>query len=410
MSVTLEPGNPCHDHHSDPRTRHLINSTVNTFSRRVRELTPDFVDPLVAVAVVALAGFAMWFDWGDGATNPNAIAGVIPIVAAALVWLRRRNPIAILLATGAAHLLLTLITGHEVALLPAVMVALFTVARYGDRKVGLTVAAVSGLVMATVTSAFDADRFLPEFLGEVALMAVPIAIGDAARSRAERIRDLIETEAASRVQAERIRIARDLHDVVAHGLSTIAIQSGVAAHLFDRDPGQAKKALEVINRTGKSSLEELRSMVGVLRSTDDAPLRPTPADPNDLTDLLDGAANAGIDVVIEITGSFPADVGDSCVVAMHRIIQEALTNVARHALVAEATLQIVHAVDHVEIGISNRGGTAPNAGPESTGVGITGMRERAESLGGTLAAVPTTDGGFRVTAVLPYKLAREHSP
>ena len=89
-------------------------------------------------------------------------------------------------------------------------------------------------------------------------MAVPIAVGDAARSRADRIRDLIDTEANSRVQAERIRIARDLHDVVAHGLSTIAIQSGVAAHLLDRDPDQAKEALEVINATGKRSLEELR--------------------------------------------------------------------------------------------------------------------------------------------------------
>jgi signal transduction histidine kinase len=263
--------------------------------------------------------------------------------------------------------------------------------------------------MAIGSAALDADRFLPEFLGEVALLAVPIAIGDAARSRADRLSDLIDTEANNRVQAERIRIARDLHDVVAHGLSTITIQSGVAAHLLDQDPGQAREALELINATGKRSLEELRTMVGVLRSTDEAPLRPTPTDPNDLTDLLDGAAHAGITVTTETTGSFPPDVGDSCVVAMHRIIQEALTNVARHAGAAATTLNIDHAADHVEVRITNEGGTARNGALESTGVGIIGMRERAESLGGTLTAEPTADGRFLVTAVLPYSIRREHT-
>ena len=371
---------------------------------------PGYTDVIVTVVVVALATFGLLFDWGEGDSDPTAIAAAIAILAAAAVWFRRRNPIALLLAVAAVHLFLAWDTGNEVALLPAVAVALFTVARHADRKVGLTVATVSGLVIAVGTAVFDADRFLPEFLGAAAVMAVPIAVGDAARSRADRIRDLIDTEANNRVQAERIRIARDLHDIVAHGLSTIAIQSGVAAHLLDRDHDQAKEALEVINATGKSSLEELRAMVGLLRSTDDAPLRPTPTDPNDLTDLLDGAATAGIIVTVDATGSFPPDVGDSCVVAMHRIIQEALTNVARHAGAAATTLSIDHAADHVEVHIANGAGTAPNAVLESTGVGIIGMRERAESLGGTLTAKPTVGGGFHVTAVLPYNLRRTQTP
>ena len=379
---------------------------MNAAVQRVRERSPGYTDMIVTAVVVAFAIFGLLFDWGEGDSDPNALAATIAILAAAAVWFRRWNPIALLLLVAAAHLLLAWDTGNEVALLPAVAVALFTVARHADRKIGLTVATVIGLVIAVGTAVFDADRFLPEFLGAAALMAVPIAVGDAARSRSDRIRDLIDTEASSRVQAERIRIARDLHDIVAHGLSTIAIQSGVAAHLLDRDPDQAKEALEVINATGKSSLEELRAMVGLLRSTDDAPLRPTPTDPNDLTDLLDGAANAGIIVSVDTTGSFPPDVGDSCVVAMHRIIQEALTNVARHAGAAVTSLRIGHRADHVEVHITNEGGAAPNIPLESTGVGIIGMRERAESLGGTLTAEPAAGGGFHVTAVLPYNLRR----
>ena len=145
-------------------------------------------------------------------------------------------------------------------------------------------------------------------------------------------------------------------------------------------------------------------MVGVLRSTDHVPLHPTPTDPNDLTDLLAGAANAGIDLTAEVTGSFPSGVGDSCVVAMHRIIQEALTNVARHAGAAATTLRIDHGTDHVGICILNVGGAAPAVPLESTGVGIIGMRERPESLGGTLTAEPAPDGGFCVTATMPYNL------
>lgn len=402
---TGSQGTLCHDH-----TDHAATTNVNAIAQRVRERTPVFTDVIVTVVVVALTACGLVFEWGEGDSNPSAIAASVSMAAAGAVWFRRRNPIAVLIAVAAAHLFLTWDTGNEVALLPAVAVALFTVARHADRKVGLTVAAITGLVMAIGTAALDADQFLPEFLGEVALMAVPIAIGDAARSRADRLRDLIDTEANTRVQAERIRIARDLHDVVAHGLSTITIQSGVAAHLLDQDPGQAKEALEVINATGKRSLEELRAMVGVLRSTDEAPLRPTPTDPNDLTDILDGAANAGITVTTKTTGSFPSDVGDSCVVAVHRIIQEALTNIARHAGAAATTLHIDHAADHVEVQITNEGGTARNAALESTGVGIIGMRERAESLGGTLTAEPTPDGGFHVTAVLPYSVKRERTP
>lgn len=358
----------------------------------------------MAIAVVAgafgLAALAT--DLGEGSGEAEPWSFVIVVMAALSLLARRRYPIAVLGVVVAARLVLTWDTANEVPLVLTAAVALYTVARMADRRRHLTVAIGSAVLMMIVVASLDADSFLPEFLGEGAQLLLPIAIGDAVRSRADRIRDLIETEAASRVQAERLRIARDLHDVVAHGLSTIAVQSGVAAHLLDRDPGQARDALEIINQTGKASLEELRTMVGVLRSTDQAPLLPTPADPNDLANLLDGAAKTGIELTTSIDGSFPADVSDSCVVAMHRIIQEALTNVARHARAAPTTLSIVHGHETVRVLIANRAGGARSVAAPVTGVGIVGMTERAEAIGGSLLAGPGDDNGFEVVAVLPY--------
>jgi signal transduction histidine kinase len=161
----------------------------------------------------------------------------------------------------------------------------------------------------------------------------------------------------------------------------------------------------VINATGKHALEELRAMVGVLRSTDEeAPLRPTPGDPDDLSELVDRAAQAGLTVRTEVDGGFPRDVGDACVVAMHRIIQEALTNVARHAGPVPVDLSINHDVDHVRLHIVNQPGTTLHRDSvPSTGVGIIGMTERAEALGGTLRAKQATSGGFEVDAMIPYR-------
>lgn len=297
--------------------------------------------------------------------------------------------------------------GNEHALMPAVAIALYGVARTGDRRRSLTVSLIVALGMAVAVAAVEGDEpFAQELVGELAIGLLPIAVGDAARARADRLRQLIDTEAAARVQAERLRIARDLHDVVAHGLSIIAVQSGVASHLLDRDPAQARESLDIINATGRQSLEELRSMVGVLRSTDGAPLVPTPADPNDFSAVVDGAARAGVAVTTTVAGAFPADVSDAAVVAVHRILQEALTNVARHAGGAATAVALTHGEDSVTLNVANQAGGPPIGEVPSTGVGIVGMAERAESVGGTLSAGADGCGGFLVEAAIPYNGSR----
>ena len=359
---------------------------------------PRVGDVLLAVAVTAFAVSAL----AIGDDDATGLSYVIALVSGGSLVARRTFPVAVLAAVVAGRLVVIWDVGNDVALMPAAVVALYTVARHGDRAAGLVTASVFAAVMGVVAAALGDEAFLVELLGEGALAFLPIAVGDAARTRADRIRDLIDTEVEARVQAERLRIARDLHDVVAHGLSTIAIQSGVAAHLLDRDPSQAREALEVINATGKASLEELRAMVGVLRSTDTSDLSPTPRDPNDIGDLIASAGRAGVEVTAETTGAFPADVSDAVVVAVHRIVQEALTNVARHAGSVATTVHIDHDDDHVVVEVCNERSSGPRSDVASTGVGIVGMRERAASVGGHLDAGPTPDGGFTVKAVVPY--------
>ena len=366
-------------------------------------LDPRLGDAALTVVVTTFAVCALAFDLDqEGSTSGRSYA--VAAIAAGCVAARRVSPPAVLAATIAGRLFVTWDVGNDLALFPATAVALYTVAREGDRRVGLATASAGAVVLAVASALLGDDGFAIELLAEGAQAFLPIAVGDAMHTRADRIDELIETEAAARVQAERLRIARDLHDVVAHGLSTIAIQSGVAAHLLDREPGQAKEALEIINTTGKSSLEELRAMVGVLRSTDDAELRPTPTDPDDLGEFAAAAVNAGVPVTTETTGAFPADVSDAAVVAVHRIVREALTNVARHAGSAATTVHLHHHDDHVVIEVRNEPSSADGSGRAvpSTGVGIVGMRERAESVGGRLDAGSTPDGGFRVNAVVPY--------
>ncbi len=377
-----------------------MNATQRAATRR-KPLDPRVADAALAALVTAFAVGALAFGLDDeGSVSTRSY--MVAVLTGGSIAARRINPPAVLAIAIAGRLFVTWDVGNELALMPAAAVALYTVARYGDRRAGLLTASLGAVVMGVAAAALGDESFALELLGEVAQAFLPIAVADAVRTRADRIDDLIETEAEARVQAERLRIARDLHDVVAHGLSTIAIQSGVAAHLIDRDPDQAKEALEIINATGTSALDELRAMVGVLRSTHDAELRPTPSDPDDLGELLTAAVNAGVPVTTETNGTFPADAGDAAVVAVHRIAQEALTNVARHAGSAATTIRLDHHDDHVAVEIENGRPSGGGRAVASTGVGIVGMRERAESLGGRLEAGPTPDGGFRVSAVVPY--------
>jgi signal transduction histidine kinase len=193
-----------------------------------------------------------------------------------------------------------------------------------------------------------------------------------------------------------------LHDVVAHTLSTINVQAGVAAHLLDRDPSQGRIALGAIETASHEALEELRAILGVLREPGDAdaPLQPVP-DLAAVDTLIEQARNTGLDVNLHVEGEQPPWLPDAVQLAAYRILQESLTNVRRHAPGATARINLSYRDDRLSVAIENDGIQTGNGGGAS-GVGILGMRERATGLGGTLQAHRSGER-FRVLAELPYR-------
>jgi signal transduction histidine kinase len=234
-----------------------------------------------------------------------------------------------------------------------------------------------------------------------------------ARGRAEHSRHQAE-QARRRTSEERVRIAQELHDVVAHNISLINVQAGVALHLMDSDgdqsPEQARAALTAIKQASKETLGELRSVLGILRAEpgDPAPLTPT-AGLDQLDGLIAGATSAGLTVDAETTGD-RVPLPPSTDLAAYRIVQEALTNVMKHAGPAAVMVRLRYGGSSLAIEVTDDGGARAGTGARTAddradggGSGIPGMRERTRMLGGEFSAGPLPGGGFRVSAVLPLR-------
>jgi signal transduction histidine kinase len=240
------------------------------------------------------------------------------------------------------------------------------------------------------------------------LLVAPKLAGDAVRARRLRVEtlearvSLAEQETLRRVAEERLRIAREVHDVVGHGLATITLRAGVADRLADRDPAEIREALRAIRQVSRDSLAELSALLGVLRaeSGDAAPERAPAPDLRALPRLVDGLREAGMDVALEVDAGEPPAVPEVVAAAGYRIVQEALTNVARHAGPdASARVRLARRDGAVEVEVRDDGRGA--RGPVRAGGGLTGMRERAAALGGRFEAGGAPSGGFRVWASLP---------
>jgi signal transduction histidine kinase len=242
----------------------------------------------------------------------------------------------------------------------------------------------------------------PEAVASVITLGASVGLGRATRLRvdlAEARAQTAEEAARRRSSEERLRVARELHDIIGHSLGTIAVQAGVGRHLMATEPGKAADALDNIARISRSSLDEVRAVVATLREGEPS-YHPTPG-LADLPDLVDTARLAGLTVELTLPDDVegvPRQTG----VAVYRITREALTNVVRHAHASAASVQVSLRDGRVEIAIRDDGtGSGDGSKVGTTGHGITGMRERAEALGGSLSAGPAAGGGFLVTASLP---------
>jgi signal transduction histidine kinase len=259
------------------------------------------------------------------------------------------------------------------------------------------IAAVGAAVM------LNREEFTPGRIAATTLgILIVFGIGEGIRGRREQAAEywrLAGEREQSEVQAERVRIARELHDVLAHSLSQINVQAGVGLHLMDRQPDKAAEALASIKETSKAALDEVRSVLGALRSdgNTDAPLVPEPG-----LDRLPAlvAAIRGVDVTLD---NRIGDAPKSVQLALFRIAQESLTNVTRHADATHATVRLWVEDGAYRIEVVDDGAGTSTSASETGGRGLLGMRERAELLGGHLSAGPADGGGFRVSATIPVE-------
>jgi signal transduction histidine kinase len=379
----------------------------------------DVYNVLSALAVTATVLFGAYSEAhpqqaGDQPPAGTAAAhtpdAALLLVAAACLVLaaRRRYPVPVLAVSTAAIMAYSLLGYVNGAASLAPSVAVFVVAESTPLRTALAAAAISlgGLIAATI----PANPFGPVGGGFVlipALILVPLLAGIGVRSRnayAASLAARAETDASRRVDEERLRIARELHDIVAHSMATISVQAGVAEHVLPANPAAAAAALQAIKSASKDGLRELRAILNVLRQADDAdPVRPAPGLAQ-LDGLVTGASEAGLPTALRQAGR-PRPLPAGLDLAAYRIIQESLTNAIRHAGPARATVDVRYSETDVQIEITDDGSGGPAGGRPGAGHGLIGMRERAVSVGGSLAAGPAPEGGYRVRAVLPLDAA-----
>lgn len=301
------------------------------------------------------------------------------------------------LATEAADLRRDLFLG--------VAAALYTVAARTGRRwsVPALVLSLAGVVAADLSHTWMVDRDASWAISAGALVTAGWVIGVAVRAQRRQAEERDRRQARDELLAERLRIARELHDVVAHGMGVIAVQAGVAHHVVDSHPEEARAALASIAESSRTGLAELRRVLSALRSAEDDPvdgLRPAPG-LSDVEDLVARAGRAGVPVTLSVLGT-PRPVPAGVALAGYRIVQEALTNMLRHAGATRGEVVL----DHRSAGTLRVEVTDDGRSPHrhaGSGHGLAGMRERAALYGGTLAAGPrpAPERGFRVEATLP---------
>jgi signal transduction histidine kinase len=326
------------------------------------------------------------------------VAGPLALVA------RRRYPVPVLWLTIAA----TLPSGTGLAHV-SMVIAFFVAATAGKRHAAWLALALA--FVWTVWLAPLAYGYVIPPLNDVLLLAgwtlVLVIAAEATRFRAERAsatRASREIDRRRRQSEERLRVARDLHDVIGHNISLINVQASMGLDLMDSQPEQARAALGAIKSASKEALEELRTMLMTLRREDDAAPRSPAPGLDRLPELIELTKAAGLSVDIEVVADLPR-LPAAVHLAAYRIIQESLTNAARHAGPARVTVRVTCDDADVHVEVADDGKSPANGAAMGTGSGIAGMRERAAALGGDLDAGFRDDGGFRVSARLPVRSA-----
>ncbi len=381
---------------------------------------PVAADALLAgvIGSIAVIGLFTIDPEQTGASNRDvdAIGVLLTVVQPVLLAFRRRWTIPVLWLSTLALVAFWILDYVDTGVSVVMLILLYTTAANCERRQALrhVASATTILVAVMVVGVLVRQEDLPAVavLGNLVIFVTAWVLGDSVRNRraylaevearAEQAEADRELAAARAVQEERTRIARELHDVVAHSVSVMVVQAGAARRVLERHPDQTAESLGIIERTGRNALDELRRVLGVLRETDgDASMAPQPT-ADDVAALVADVNASGHHVDLHVDGeptALPAGVG----LTVFRVVQEALTNVRKHAGPATATVDLRYRPDAVTIVVTDDGrGSAPHDDRmPSSGQGLIGMRERVELFGGALRVGPRPGGGFQVRATVP---------
>ncbi|MGH2680225.1 MAG: histidine kinase [Actinomycetota bacterium] len=382
-----------------------MDAKIRTASSPRASLLPDAV-LAVGLAVFSVIGTYFASQQAHPIRRPfDAGAAILVVISSLALVARRRRPLLVVAVVFTATLTYFLIGYEDGPVWIPLVIAYFTAAVRAHRlAVGIT--AVTGFALFPWLDFLVRDGPAPSAVSLLALAAwllVLFGTAEIVRIRRERVAEAVrmeEEEALRRAGEERLRIARELHDALGHQLSLISIQSGVALHLNEALPEQARTSLTAIKEASKEALTELRSVLHILRQEGEMAPRFPGSTLARVDDLVEQAAKAGLDVRTESEGEGrPLPFGVEA--AAFRIVQEALTNVTRHAGRATATVRVTYGDRDLVVQVDDDGrGSAPSD-TSGSGTGIVGMRERVTTLGGELEAGPRPEGGFRVRARLP---------
>lgn len=384
-------------------------------------LRPKPVDVVLAALCVP-ATIVGAVAHGDGV---GVIDIAVIVVSPTLILLRHYAPIPVLAASIGASIVSVAVMDRPNVLIAVVVLLVFTVAVERDRRTGIYagVAGVAGLLV-VVGIQNSLDELPGPLLAALAWPALAVLAGDllrthreaiaAAEERALRAEETQEEEARRRVAEERLHIARELHDVVAHRMAVVNVQAGVAEHLLRSRPDDAAAALRVVRSSAQAALDNLGSILNVLRSAgeSDASVEPAPM-LTELTALIDSYRDAGLAVEYETSGA-PRPLADTAQLALYRTVQEALTNAHKYGD-GHVRLRISHAPDGVDVELINSvavlsvGDVTPrsDAASEASGFGLMGMRERVLAAGGSLHVGPDGEDRFAVRAHFPNAAERQ---
>ena len=374
------------------------------------------VDPLLIDGITALVVFALMADQLitrhllSGQHPTTVLTWLLAVLSVAPILTHRRFPrasVAVCLSAVAIYA-----AGHYVAYPGiAIFVLTFDIALHSDERVAVPTLFASAVVLGVAVDLQPAKvAVLATYLASEICVGLAWLAGwnlrrrrarwAELRARAERLEREREEEARRAVTEERLRIARELHDVIAHSMSVIAVQSAVGNHVIDTQPAEARQALAAIEATSRSALTEMRRLLGVLRQEGEprGSLAPAPG-LADLASLVSQVRDAGLQVWINVDGQ-RGPVPPGIDLSAYRIIQEALTNVLKHAAVSSANVTISYRPDSVTVEVTDSGPPGLS-GKTGSGHGIIGMRERVAVFGGEFAAGPGADGSFRVRACFP---------